>query len=56
MGIYFSQISALYFCWDFSCCLCYRGVHNSEVSARRELTLNINIIIIIFEMFDCSFM
>ena len=46
MGIYFSQISALYFCQGFSYCLYYRGVCNSEVSARQELTVNIDIIVI----------
>ena len=42
MGIYFSQTSVLYFCWGFSCCPYYRGVRNSEVSARQELTVNAN--------------
>ena len=38
-GIYFSQTSVIYFCWGLSCCPYYRGVCNSEVSARRELTV-----------------
>ena len=37
MGIHFSQTSVIYFCRGFSCCPYYRGVRNSEVSARREL-------------------
>ena len=37
VGIYFSQTSVLYFCRGFSCCPYYRGVLNSEESARREL-------------------
>ena len=39
MGSYFSQMSVIYFCRGFSCCPYYRGVRNSEVSARRELTV-----------------
>ena len=35
---YFSQSSVIYFCQGFSCCPFYRGVRNSKVSARRELT------------------
>ena len=38
-GIYFSQTSVIYFCRGFSCCPYYRGVHDSEVSARQELTV-----------------
>ena len=38
-GIYFSQSSVLYFCRVFSCCPYNQGVRNSEVSARRELTV-----------------
>ena len=38
-GVYFSQTSVIYFCQGFGCCPYYRGVHNSEVSARRELTV-----------------
>ena len=38
MGIYFSQMSVIYFCLGLSCCPCYSGVHNSKVSTRRELT------------------
>ena len=38
-GIYFSQTSVIYFCRGFSCCPYYRGVRNSEVSARQELTV-----------------
>ena len=34
--IYFSQSSVIYFCRRFSYCPYYRGVRNSEVSARRE--------------------
>ena len=36
--IYFSQTSAIYFCWRFSCCPYYRGIRKSEVSAWREFT------------------
>ena len=39
MGIYFSKTSVIYFCWGVSCCPYHRGVRNSEVSARRELTV-----------------
>ena len=38
-GIYFSQTSVIYFCRGFSCCPYYRGVRNSEVSARRVFYL-----------------
>ena len=38
-GIYFSQTSVIYFCWRFSCHPYYRGVRNSEVSAKQELTV-----------------
>ena len=38
-GIYFSRTSVPYFCRGFSCCPYYRGVRNSEMSARRELTV-----------------
>ena len=41
-GIYLSQTSVIYFCWGFSCCPYYRGVRNSEVSAKRELTVHIS--------------
>ena len=40
VGYYFSQMFVIYFCWGFSCCLYYWGVHNSGVSARRELTVD----------------
>ena len=36
---YFSQTSVIYFCQIFSYCPYYRGVRNSEVSARQELTV-----------------
>ena len=39
MGIYFRQMSVIYFCRGFSCCPYYRGVRNSEMSATRELTV-----------------
>ena len=39
VGIYFSQTSVIYFCRGFSCCPYYRGVRDSEVSSRRDLTL-----------------
>ena len=38
--IYFSQTFVIYFCWRFTCCPYYRSVCNSEVSTRRELTVN----------------
>ena len=38
-GICFSQMSVIYFCQGSSCCLYYRGVRNSEVSARQEMTV-----------------
>ena len=38
-GIYFSQTFVIFLCRGFSCCPYYRGVCNSEVSARRELTV-----------------
>ena len=39
MGVYFSQMSVIYFCPEFICCPYYRGVRYSGVSARRELTV-----------------
>ena len=38
-GMFFSQMSVVYFCRGFSCCLYYRGVHYDRVSTRRELTV-----------------
>ena len=38
-GVYFSQTSVICFFLGFSCCPFYRGVRYSEVSARRELTV-----------------
>ena len=38
-GVYFGRTSVIYFCLGFSCYPCYRSVHYSEVSARRELTV-----------------
>ena len=40
MGVYFSQMSVIYFCPEFICCPYYRGVRYSRVSARRELTVS----------------
>ena len=40
-GIYFSQTPVIYFCLGFSCCPYYRGVRNSDASARGELTVTI---------------
>ena len=40
-GVYFSQTSVICFCRRFSYCPCYRGVSYSGVSARRELTLQV---------------
>ena len=39
MGVYFIPTSVINFCQGFSCCPYYRGVRNSRVSARRELTV-----------------
>ena len=39
MGVYFSQMSVIYFCPEFICCPYYRGVRYNGVSARRELTV-----------------
>ena len=33
------KLSVIYFCQGLSCCPYYRGVHNSQVFARRELTV-----------------
>ena len=38
-GIYFSQTFVIFFCRRFNYCPYYRGVRNSKVSARRELTV-----------------
>ena len=37
--VYYSQISAIYFCLGFSCCPYYRGVCYNKVSTRQELTV-----------------
>ena len=38
-NIFQSNVNVIYFCRGFSCCPYYRGVCNSEVSARQELTV-----------------
>ena len=55
-GIYFSQTSLIYFCRGFSCCPYYRGVRNSEVSERRELTVSFSHIclVLVFLLQDAS--
>ena len=36
--VYSSQTAVVYFCRGFSCCSYHRGIRNTEVPARRELT------------------
>ena len=38
-GVYFNQMSTIYFCLRFSCCPYYWGVRYSVASPRRELTV-----------------
>ena len=47
MGIYFSQTSVIFLCLGFSCCLCYWGVRNSEVSIKQELPVFIVVVVFI---------